>query len=93
MTQKKSGNYLIKFSKKAEKDKQKLKEAGLDKNARQILNLMMIDPFCFPPSYEKLVGDLLGYYSRRINRQHRIIYSVNESKKEIYIQRMWTHYE
>jgi Txe/YoeB family toxin of toxin-antitoxin system len=54
---------------------------------------MINDPFGYPPAYEKLVGELNGYYSRRINRQHRIVYKVIESKKEIHIIRMWTHYD
>ena len=89
----KSGNYTIKFSKQAEKDKLKLKSAGLDKTAKNILTLMIKDPFCYPPSYEKLCGDLIGLYSRRINRQHRIVYEVDEKLSEIHILRMWTHYE
>ena len=90
----KSGNkYKILFSKQAGKDKIKLKSSGLDKNAINILVLMMEDPFGYPPSYEKLSGDLTGLYSRRINRQHRIVYEVDEQKKEIHIIRMWTHYD
>ena len=89
----KNGNYTIKFSKQTEKDKIKLKSSNLDKNCRNILNLMLNDPFCYPPSYEKLTGELSGLYSRRINRQHRIVYEVDEIKKEIHIIRMWTHYE
>ena len=85
--------YIIKFSKQAEKDKIKLKSSGLDKNCKNILILMMEVPFCYPPSYEKLSGDLNGLYSRRINRQHRIVYEVNEEKNEIHIFRMWTHYD
>ena len=85
--------YVIKFSKQAEKDKIKLKSSGLDKNCKNILILMMNDPFCYPPSYEKLIGDLDGLYSRRINRQHRIVYEVYEEKHEIHIIRMWTHYD
>lgn len=85
--------YKILFSKVAIKDKIKLKNSGLDKNCMKILDLMINDPFCYPPSYEKLSGDLFGYYSRRINRQHRIIYKVIEDKKEIHIIRMWTHYD
>ena len=54
---------------------------------------MINDPFGYPPSYEKLTGELTGYYSRRINRQHRIVYKVIEGKKEIHIIRMWTHYD
>lgn len=88
----KSGNlYTINFSKKTEKDK--LKSSSLDKNFQTILNLMLEDLFCYPPSYEKLTGDLNGLYSRRINRQHRIIYEVNEEQHEIHILRMWTQYE
>ena len=54
---------------------------------------MKTDPFCYPPSYEKLSGYLNGLYSRRINRQHRIVYEVDEEIREIHILRMWTHYE
>lgn len=90
----KNGNgYIIKFSKQAEKDKQKLKSSGLDKNCKTILNLMKNDSFCYPPSYEKLCGELNGLYSRRINRQHRIVYEVLEETKEIHVIRMWTHYD
>lgn len=85
--------YIIKFSKQADKDKQKLKGASLDKKCKDILILMSDDPFCYPPSYEKLTGDLTGFYSRRINRQHRIVYEVDEKLREIHIYRMWTHYE
>lgn len=89
----KNGKYTIKFSKLAEKDKIKLKNSGLDKNAKIILNLMIDDPFCFPPNYEKLTGELAGLYSRRINRQHRIVYEVDKNENEIHIIRMWTHYD
>lgn len=85
--------YKILFSKVAVKDKQKLKNSGLDKKCKNILDLMVNDPFIYPPSYENLVGELEGYYSRRINRQHRIVYKVNKKDKEIYIIRLWTHYE
>jgi len=85
--------YNIYFSKYALKDKKKLKNSGLENAAKQILNIMMENPFASPPSYEKLVGNYEGLYSRRINRQHRIVYKVNETKKEIYIYRMWTHYD
>ena len=89
----KNGKYIIKFSKQADKDKIKLKNSGLDKNAKMILNLMIDDPFCYLPNYEKLTGDLTGLYSRRINRQHRIVYEVDKNKNEIHIIRMWTHYD
>lgn len=85
--------YNIYFSKYALKDKKKLKNSGLENAAKQIFNIMMENPFAYPPSYEKLVGNYEGLYSRRINRQHRIVYKVNETKKEIYIYRMWTHYD
>ena len=90
---KNGSHYTIKFSKQAEKDKIKLKNANLDKICKNILNLMLENPFCYPPTYEKLTGELSGLYSRRINRQHRIVYEVDENKKEIHILRMWTHYE
>ena len=80
--------YIIKFSKQALKDKIKLKSSGLDKNCKNILTLMTNDPFCYPPSYEKLIGDLNGLYSRRINTQHRIVYEVDEEKHEIHIIRI-----
>lgn len=85
--------YIMKFSKQAQKDKIKLKGSNLDKNCQNILNLMTTDHFCYPPSYEKLSGDLSGLYSRRINRQHRIVYEVDEEKNEIHIIRMWTNYD
>ena len=89
----KNGDYKIIFSNQALKDKIKLKHANLVKPCQNILNLMIKNPFFYPPSYEKLTGDLKGLYSRRINRKHRIVYEVIESKKEIHIIRMWTHYE
>ena len=89
-----NGNkYKILFSKEAIKDKYRLKNCGLDKNCRKILDMMIDNPFGYPPSYEKLIGELSGYYSRRINRQHRMVYKVLEDKKEMHIIRMWTHYD
>lgn len=85
--------YTIKFSKQALKDKIKLKSSGLDKNCKNILTLMMENPFCYPPSYEKLVGELNGLYSKRINRNHHIVYEIDEKHNEIHILRMWTRYE
>ena len=73
--------YTFKFSKQTEKDKLKLKNSNLDKNCKNILNLIMKNPFCYPPSNEKLTGELSGLYLRRINRQHRIVYEVDEEKK------------
>ena len=85
--------YIIKFSKQAEKDKIKLKSSGLDKNCKNILVLMTKDPFCYPPTYEKLKGNLNGCCSRRISYQHRLVYEIDEIKKEIFILRMWTNYD
>ena len=81
----KNGKYIINFSKQALKDMKKLKSFGLDKNCKVILSLMENDPFCYSPSFEKLCGDLSGLYSRRINRQHRIVYEVLDEIKEIHI--------
>lgn len=85
--------YTIVFGKQAAKDKEKLKSAGLDVKVKKLLNLMIENPFQNPPPYEKLVGDLDGFYSRRINRQHRLVYQVYEDKKTVKILSMWTHYD
>ena len=89
----KKNNYKILLSKVAIEDRKKLYECGLIDKCNNLLEKMSENPFCYPPSYEKLVGDLKGYYSRRINRQHRINYIILDNKKEIHIIRMWTHYE
>lgn len=86
-------NYKILFSNTALKDKEKIINSGLGKKCQTILNLMMGNPYCYPPSYEKLSGKLSNYYSRRINLQHRLVYQVDEDKKEIHIIRMWTYYD
>ena len=83
----------IRFTKQAEKDKKLLKQAGLDANAKKLLNLIAINPFQTPPSYEKLVGDLKDYYSRRINIKHRLVYRVLKDKNIIIVHAMWTHSE
>ncbi len=85
--------YKLKFSKLALIDKKKIDKSNLSDKVKKLLDLMMEDPFCYPPAYEKLSGDLNNYYSRRINIQHRLVYMVNEEKKEVYIIRMWTHYD
>lgn len=82
--------YTILFSKQAEKDKKLLKRAGLEAKTKDLLNIISNNPFQNPPRYEKLVGNLQGYYSRRINITHRIVYSV--SGKQVKVLRMWTHY-
>lgn len=85
--------YRIVFSRQAEKDKILLKGANLEMRTKNLLNRMAENPFVVPPSFESLKGNLRGFYSRRINIQHRIVYEVLEEKKVIHILRMWTHYE
>lgn len=85
--------YRIVYTKQAVKDIPKLKAAHLDKKAKLLLAIIRQDPFQNPPSFEKLVGDLDGLYSRRINVQHRLVYQVYEEEKTIKIVSLWTHYE
>ncbi len=85
--------YTLKFSKMAVKDSGKLKSAGLDEKAKRLLRIIEENPFQTPPPYEKLIGDLNGMYSRRINIQHRLVYAVDEETKVIRVLRMWKHYE
>lgn len=81
------------YSKFALKDAKKLSAAGLREKAQALLDILEKDPFQNPPPYEKLVGDLRGAYSRRINIQHRLVYEVFRKEKTVRILRMWTHYE
>jgi toxin YoeB len=83
----------ILYSKQAVKDSVKIAEVGLKDKVILLLDIMRKDPFQNPPSYEKLVGDLSGAYSRRINIQHRLVYQVFPKQKIVRILRMWTHYE
>lgn len=85
--------YEIRYTKLAIKDIEMLYQAGLDQKAKNLVDIIRKNPFETPPPYEKLVGDLKGAYSRRINRQHRLIYKVDESHHAIIILRLWTHYE
>lgn len=85
--------WIIKFTKNAEKDKKLLKSAGLEEKVKKLLNLISVNPFQTPPSFEKLVGDLDGYYSRRINLQHRLVYKVYKDINVIVIHSMWSHYQ
>ncbi len=85
--------YKILYSKLALKDAKKLTSANLDKKAKELIEIIRKDPFQKPPPYEKLVGNLNGSYSRRINIQHRLIYEVREDDRVIRISRMWSHYE
>ncbi len=80
------------FTKNAEKDKRLLKQAGLDRKAKKLLAVLSNNPFQNPPSYEKLIGDLDGYYSRRINVQHRLVYRVIEDEHQVIVHAMWSHY-
>lgn len=81
------------YTKQAQKDAKNLASAGLKDKALQLIEIVKIDPFQNPPPYEKLVGDLSGAYSRRINIQHRLVYQVLASAKQVKILRMWSHYE
>ncbi len=85
--------YKIFFSKASQKDANKLKKSNLAGKCKKLLALIAVEPFAPVPPYEKLVGDLDGVYSRRINIQHRLVYTVDETEKIIKILRMWTHYE
>lgn len=85
--------YKIVFRKKAIKDISKLKQIGLEGKAKKLIEIINNNPFQNPPPYEKLVGDLQGAYSRRINIMHRLIYQVIEEERTIKIIRLWTHYE
>ena len=85
--------WQIVFAKHALKDAKKLSAAGLRDKAQALLDLLAQDPFQNPPPYEKLVGDLEGAYSRRINIQHRIVYEVFKKERTVRVLRMWTHYE
>jgi toxin YoeB len=86
-------SWEIVYAKQALKDAKKLAENGLKQKAQAILAILADDPFQNPPPYEKLVGDLSGAYSRRINIQHRLVYEVFIKEKIVRVLRMWTHYE
>lgn len=86
-------SWQIVYTSQARKDAKKITEAGLRNAAEKLLFILEKNPFQNPPSYEKLVGDLQGAYSRRINIQHRLVYQALKEKKIVKIIRMWTHYE
>ncbi len=86
-------NYKLVYTKQAQKDAKKLSKSGLKEKAKILLEVLSDDPFKSPPPFEKLVGDLSGAYSRRINIQHRLVYQVLEDDKIVKVIRMWTHYE
>jgi len=85
--------WTIYFTKQAKKDARKAAGAGSKQKIRSMLEMIAEDPFRSPPPYERLVGDLAGAISRRINIQHRLVYQVIEEEKAVKILRMWTHYE
>jgi len=85
--------YDVYYTKQAVKDLEKLKQAGLAAKAKKMIEIIKKKPYQSPPPYEKLVGDLTGFFSRRINIQHRLVYEVLEYEKVIKIVRMWTHYK
>lgn len=85
--------WSVVFTRQAQKDAQKIARSNLRPQAERLLAILADDPFQNPPPYEKLVGDLAGALSRRINIQHRLVYQVLESERTVKILRMWTHYE
>ena len=86
-------SWAIVFTKHAQKDAPKLSAIGLKDKAEALLEILKVNPFQNPPPYEKLVGDLSGAYSRRINIQHRLVYEVVQEQKIVKVLRMWSHYE
>jgi toxin YoeB len=93
VSQEKGANWQLVYTKQAQKDAKKLVSSNLKDKAEELLAVLAENPFQNPPPYEKLVGDLQGAYSRRINIQHRLVYEVIESEQVVKIIRMWTHYE
>ena len=85
--------WVLYYTKQAKKDAKKLASAGLKNKAQELLSTIQDNPYQNPPPYEKLVGDLEGCYSRRINIQHRLVYQVIENDRAIKVLRLWTHYE
>ncbi len=86
-------SWELRYTKQAQKDAKKLASSNLRAHAERLLEILKTDPFSNPPPFEKLVGDLSGSYSRRINIQHRLVYQVYIKEKAVKIIRMWTHYE
>jgi len=85
--------WRVVFTRQAKRDARKLAAAGLKPQAQQLLAILAEDPFRTPPRFEKLVGDLAGAFSRRINIQHRLVYQVLPEERVVKVLRMWTHYE
>ena len=87
------GSWTLVYSRQAQKDATKLASSGLKKKTQDLLGVLAEDPFATPPRYEKLVGDLAGCYSRRINIQQRLVYEALPEERVVHVLRMWTHYE
>ena len=85
--------WQVVFTKQAQKDAKKLSAAGLRPKAEQLIEILRENPFKTPPPFEKLLGDLSGAFSRRINIKHRLVYQVLSAEKTVKVIRMWTHYE
>jgi Txe/YoeB family toxin of toxin-antitoxin system len=85
--------WQIILSRQATKDAKKIAQSGLKPQAKKLLELLEENPYKTPPPYEKLVGNLQGFYSRRISIQHRLVYQIVENEKAVHVLRMWTHYE
>ena len=83
--------YKVIFSRQALKDRDKILSAGLGSKVKRLVGVLSENPFMNPPPYEKLVGDLNGYYSRRINRQHRLVYEVIENERAVHVLTLWSH--
>ena len=86
-------DWVLAYSRPAQKDAKKIAASGLKQRAQKLLDVLADDPFATPPRYEKLVGELAGCYSRRINIQHRLVYEVLPEQHVVHVLRMWTHYE
>ena len=86
-------NWQLVYTKQAQKDAKRLASSGLKPKAQELLAILAEDPFQRPPPFEKLVGDLAGAYSRRINVQHRLVYQVLEERSIVKVLRLWSHYE
>ena len=86
-------NWQLVYINQAQRDAKKLAKSGLKSQAEKLLNIISENPYQNPPPYERLVGDLTGAYSRRINIQHRIVYQIHDEIKTVKIIRLWTHYD
>jgi toxin YoeB len=85
--------WKVVYTKQAQKDARKLTSSGLKSKAQDLISIIEQDPYTNPPSFEKLIGDLSGAYSRRINIQHRLVYQVYEEERTVKVLRLWSHYE